>query len=199
MGSYTNSYTCRRPLNQVLCDHCVSQTQTSIRVTLCLLSGIRFLLSSNAFILWNNEAVVYYWNLCHGVLFHVLRGPRPQDAGTLLLLPLEIYNLNCSAWEHAPRRRVTKKSRLFYTNCRSGRNQGSNPGHLRGRQQRKPLSHPLRLACGVSAQPGFGDNHRRCRRNRQQMSCLCCIIGFLLLLPVLYCLPSFLPATTKVR
>jgi hypothetical protein len=35
----------------------------------------------NAFILWNNEAVVHYCDLCHAG-FHVLRGSRPQDAGT---------------------------------------------------------------------------------------------------------------------
>jgi hypothetical protein len=40
---------------------------------------------------------------------------------------------------------VTKKSHLFYTNRRSVRDRGTNPGHLRGRPRRKPLSHPLRL------------------------------------------------------
>jgi hypothetical protein len=35
----------------------------------------------NAFILWNNKAVVYYCNLRHAVFF-VLCWPRPQYAGT---------------------------------------------------------------------------------------------------------------------
>jgi hypothetical protein len=37
-----------------------------------------------------------------------------------------------------------KKSHFFHTNRMSGRDRGSNPGHLRGRQQRKPLTHSLR-------------------------------------------------------
>jgi hypothetical protein len=45
-----------------------------------------------------------------------------------------------------PSRRVTETSQLLHTNHRSGRNWGSNPGHLRGRQQHQPLSRPLRLA-----------------------------------------------------
>jgi hypothetical protein len=44
-----------------------------------------------------------------------------------------------------PRRSVTEKSHIFHTNRRSGWDQGSNPGHLRGRQRCKTLSHPLRL------------------------------------------------------
>jgi hypothetical protein len=48
----------------------------------------------------------------------------------------------------SPRHRVTEKSHLFHTNPRSGRDWGSNPGHLRGRQRHKPLSHPLRLGRG---------------------------------------------------
>jgi hypothetical protein len=36
----------------------------------------------NAFILWNNEAVVHLCDLWHAG-FHVLRGPRPRDAGHL--------------------------------------------------------------------------------------------------------------------
>jgi hypothetical protein len=35
-----------------------------------------------------------------------------------------------------PGRKVTEKSQLFHTNRRSGRDRGSNPGHLRGRQCR---------------------------------------------------------------
>jgi hypothetical protein len=46
-------------------------------------------------------------------VFHVLRGPVPQDAGTPLLSLLQIQ-------------RATEKSNLFHTNRRSGRDWGSN-------------------------------------------------------------------------
>jgi hypothetical protein len=36
------------------------------------------------------------------------------------------YNLNCSAWERAPWRRVTEKSHLFHSKRRSGRDRESN-------------------------------------------------------------------------
>jgi hypothetical protein len=49
-----------------------------------------------------------------------------------------------------PQRSFTEKSHLFHTNCRNGRGRGSNPGHLRGRQRRKPLSYPLRHALNLS-------------------------------------------------
>jgi hypothetical protein len=84
--------------------------------------------------------------------------PRPTQTrasrcgntfATAIFLP--VYNLNCSALK-----RVTEKSHLFHTNCRSSRARGSNPGHLRGRQQRKPLSHPLRLRHRVT-----GSSHIR--------------------------------------
>jgi hypothetical protein len=55
------------------------------------------------------------------------------------------YNLNCSAWERAPWRRVTEKRHLFHSKRRSVRDRESNPGHLLGQQRRKTLSHPLRL------------------------------------------------------
>jgi hypothetical protein len=69
----------------------------------------------------------------------------PQDAGTPSLSLLQIINLsiavlvNVSPTQGCPRRRVTE-------NHRSGRDRGSNPGHLHGRQRCKPLSHPLRLS-----------------------------------------------------
>jgi hypothetical protein len=45
--------------------------------------------------------------------------------------------------QRAPGRRVTEKSQLFHTNCRSSGDGEWNPGHLRGRQRQKPLRHPL--------------------------------------------------------
>jgi hypothetical protein len=48
------------------------------------------------------------------------------------------YNLNCSAWEHAPSvpwRKVTEKSHLFHSKRRSGPDQESNLVHLRGKQR----------------------------------------------------------------
>jgi hypothetical protein len=45
---------------------------------------------SNAFILWNNEAVVHLCDLRHAQTFHILRGPGHQDAGTPLLSLLQI-------------------------------------------------------------------------------------------------------------
>jgi hypothetical protein len=67
-------------------------------------------------------------------------GPRPQDAGTHLLLLLHFFlsnhTLQLQCLQRAPGRRVTEKTQLFHTNCRSGRDLGSNPGHLRGRQLR---------------------------------------------------------------
>jgi hypothetical protein len=41
---------------------------------------------------------------------------------------------------------VTENGHLFHTNRRSGRARESIPSHLRGRQRRKALSHPLRFA-----------------------------------------------------
>jgi hypothetical protein len=75
--------------------------------------------------------------------------PMPQDAGTPSLSLLQIFNLyiiSIAVLENVPpRRRVSEKSHLFHTNLRSGWDQGSNPGHLRGRQRRKTLSHPPQL------------------------------------------------------
>jgi hypothetical protein len=82
-------------------------------------------------------------------VFRILRKPVPLDAGTPLLSLLQTLNYLLSQLQcmrTCPGRRVTEKSHLFHTNCRSGRDQGMNPGHLRSRQRRKPLIHPLRLA-----------------------------------------------------
>jgi hypothetical protein len=70
--------------------------------------------------------------------------PEPQGAGRPLLLQLLIFNLSIYL-RTCPHRRVNEKSNLFHTNHRSGRDRGSKPGHLCGRQRRKPLSYPLRL------------------------------------------------------
>jgi hypothetical protein len=74
---------------------------------------------------------------------------QPQDVGHLCLRYCKFvnpfYNLIGSAWERAPWRRDTEKSHLFYSKRRSGRDQKWNPGHLRGKQRRKTLSHPLRF------------------------------------------------------
>jgi hypothetical protein len=116
----------------------------------------------NTFILWNNSVVTNLRRLFY-VVFHVLRGLRPQDAGTpsfWSVLTSEsdsgpaptvqpppkslqttrycnffnpFYNLNCTAWERAPWRRVTEKSHLIHSKRRSGRDRESNPVHLRGK------------------------------------------------------------------
>jgi hypothetical protein len=57
-------------------------------IKICAMFLSFFFLS--AFILCNNEAMVYYCNLWHAV-FHVLRGPRSQDVGTPSLLLLEFF------------------------------------------------------------------------------------------------------------
>jgi hypothetical protein len=79
-----------------------------------------------------------------------IREPVPQDVRTPLLLQLEIFKLFLSLLQclrTCPWHRVTYKRRhLFHTNCRSVRHRGLNPGHLRGRQRRKPLSHPLKFS-----------------------------------------------------
>jgi hypothetical protein len=70
------------------------------------------------------------------VVFHVLRGLVPQDAGTPLLLLLQFFNLpiiSIAVLRACPQRRVTEKRHLFHTNR-----------ILRGRQRLHPLSHPLR-------------------------------------------------------
>jgi hypothetical protein len=45
------------------------------------------------------------------------------------------YTVQLRCFQRAPGRRVTENSQLFHTNRRSGRDRGSNPGHMRGRQR----------------------------------------------------------------
>jgi hypothetical protein len=79
-------------------------------------------------------------------VFQVLHGTVPQDSGIPLLLLLQNFNLfkiSVALLENVSPTPVYRKEHIFYTNCRSGRDWGSNPGRLRGRQQLKPLSHPI--------------------------------------------------------
>jgi hypothetical protein len=67
-------------------------------------------------------------------------GPRPQDAGNTFAFANAIFVIQPYSAIAGPatctERRVIEKSKLFHTNRRSGRDWGSNSGHLRGRQRR---------------------------------------------------------------
>jgi hypothetical protein len=73
-----------------------------------------------------------------------------------LLKNINLYIISIAVLENVPPTQGYKKEPLFHTNCRSGRDRGSNPGHLRGRQRRKTLSHPLRLYLPSSQAPRCG-------------------------------------------
>jgi hypothetical protein len=97
---------------------------------------------SSRFILLNNSALTNLPSSPHAVF---LRGLRPQDAGTPLLVLLQkksillcTVQLQC-LW-HLPGRGVTEKSHFFHTYRRSVRDQGQ-----------------IRDACGT--QPSYGLRH----------------------------------------
>jgi hypothetical protein len=88
-------------------------------------------------------------------VFHALRGTVPRDAGTPLLLLLQIFNLSIisiAVLENVSPTQGYRKGYLFHTNRRSGWDRESNPVHLRGRQRRKPLSHAPRRQNGLFGQ-----------------------------------------------
>jgi hypothetical protein len=68
--------------------------------------------------------------------------PMPQDAGTPLLSLLQNFNLYIiliAVLENVPPTQGYRKEPPF-NNRRSGRDRGTNTGHLRGGQRRKTLS-----------------------------------------------------------
>jgi hypothetical protein len=72
-------------------------------------------------------------------LFFECGVPRPQDVGHLCLgycKFLTQFIISIAMLENVPPcRRVTEKSHLFHTKRRSGQDQESNPGQLRGKQR----------------------------------------------------------------
>jgi hypothetical protein len=115
----------------------------------------------NAFFLSNNEVVVHLSDLWHAVL-HVLRGPRPQEIFASANANFNLFIISIAVLENVPPYAgLQKKIQLFHTNRRSGRDRGSNPGHLLGRQRRYPLSNPLRLGFYPFLSFKFGEIHVR--------------------------------------
>jgi hypothetical protein len=95
-------------------------------------------------------SILYFGTINKLKLFFECCIPMPQDAGTPLLSQLQIfklYQISIAVLENVPHAEagLQKKTTLSTLSVGTG-DRGSNPGHLRGRQRRKTLSHPLRFS-----------------------------------------------------
>jgi hypothetical protein len=101
----------------------------------------------SAFAFWLQTLASEVYGLVKAVFRYA--GTRPQDEGTLphllLQLLLSNYTVQLQCLRRAPGRSVTEQRQLVHTNCRSGRDRGSNPGCLSGTQTSFWLLHPLQL------------------------------------------------------